>query len=326
MKRFLLVCAALLLSAMTLFAGGGKEKVEVNTAADVENWIPQKSISFVVPFEAGGNSDIPARIFAKYMSKYSDAEISVTNIVGAGGRTGALEVMKADPDGYTIVMQPVAYPMQHSLGIATFSYEDFEMVGRWLDSSLAIVVNASSPYQTLDDLIEAARENPGKIKMGSKTQTLPLFAIMDLELKEDVQFLKVDLDQKAPELLSNRIDAYIDGFGSVKDYCISGDFRCLAIIASEDVPGFEDIPTYAELGYEDYEYLMQSFGMWAPKGTPKSACEYINNLIKLAAEDPECIAELTALGYTPTYMTIEEYTTAMAESYQKFEEIAELML
>ena len=327
MKRMVIVMAVLCV-AFSVFANGGNESKESFTSSGDNStvWTPQKEITFVVPYEAGGNSDIPARVFAKYMSKYSAVSVSVTNIVGAGGRTGALEVQKADPDGYTVVMQPVAYPMQYSLGIAKFSYEDFEMVGRWLNSSLAIVVNSSSPYQTLSDLVEAARKNPGTVKMGSKTQTLPLFAIMDLEAKEGIEFLRVDLDQKAPELLSNRIDAYIDGFGSVRDYVLSGSFRCLGIISSEEVPGFENLSTYKELGYTDYEYLMQSFGMWAPKGTPEAACEYINNLIKLAAEDTECIAELQALGYEPTWLSIADYTAVMNETYKKFEEEASRIL
>ncbi|MBR6084466.1 MAG: tripartite tricarboxylate transporter substrate binding protein [Spirochaetales bacterium] len=320
MKKLIFVVLVLFV-AFAAFAQGGKEAAaETPKAVESGTWTPAKEINFVVPYEVGGNSDIPARVFAEYMSKYSAVPVKVSNITGAGGRTGALEVQKANPDGYTVLMQPVAYPMQYALGVAKFSYENFEMVGRWLNSSLAIVVNADSPYQTLADLVAAAKAAPETIKMGAKTQTLPLFAAMYLESIEGIDFLQVDLDQKAPELLSKRIDAYIDGFGAVKDYVVSGSFRCLGIISSVDVPGFEYLPNFAELGYSGYEYLMQSFGMWAPKGTPKAACEYINNLIKQAATDPKCIAELENLGYAPTWLSLDDYTAVMAETYAKFQE------
>lgn len=319
---------AILLSVVFLFSFVGCVETEDNPSPRPQDgpFKPTKAITFVVPFEAGGNSDIPARVFAKYMTKYSDVEIKISNIVGAGGRTGADEVSKASPDGYTVLMQPVGYPMQYSLGVAKFTYKDFEPIGLWLDSSLAIVVNAKSEFKTLDDLIVAAKAKPNTIKMGSYTGTLPLFAIIDLEQRFDVSFKKVDLQQKAPELLSNRIDAYIDGFGSVKQYIDSDSFRCLGIISDVDVDGYEKLSTYKELGIADYEYLKQSFGMWAPKGTSKSAVDYINNLIEKASSDPECIAELKGIGFLPTYMSVEDYTEFLEKTYSAFEEVAKLIV
>lgn len=296
----------------------GEEKSESGT------YEPTKSFQFVVPFEAGGNSDIPARIFAKYMSKYSSQSVEVVNITGAGGRVGAKEVMNAEPDGSTLLMQPVGYPMQYSMGVADFTYEDFDMIGTWCDSSLALVVKADSPYQTMDDLINAAKEKPETIKMGSVTGTLPLFAILEIEKQKDVKFHKVDLSggSKAPELLGGRVDGYIDGFASVKQYIDGDQFKCLAVINDTDIAGYEQLDTFKELGFTNFDYLKQTFGMWAPKGTPKEAIDYVNNLIKQASEDPECIAEMTALSYDTAYSTVEDYTNLMKDTYAAFEEAA----
>lgn len=291
-------------------------------------YVPEKEITFVVPFAAGGNSDIPARIFAKYMSKYSVQDVKVVNITGSGGRVGAKEVMKAEADGSMLIMQPVGYPMQYALGVADFTYEDFEPIGQWLDSQLAIVVNADSEYETLDDLVKAAKANPGTVKMGSVTGTLPLFALIEIEKQNEIEFNKVDLSgaSKAPELLGNRIDGYIDGFGAIKQYVDGGEFRCLGIITDNEIVGYEDLDTFKELGYENYEYLKQAFGLWATKGTPVEAVEYVNNLIKQAAEDPECIEELNALAYSPAHSTVEDYTKSMEETYAAFQETAKSII
>ncbi len=280
-------------------------------------WTPEKDITFVVPFEAGGAADIPARIVARYMDKYCDKAITVVNMPGSGGRIGAKEVMKSEPDGYTIMHVPVGWYMQYATGVADFSYEDFENITMWCDSWVGLVVNANSPYQTYEDFIAAAKEGENKITVGAVTGTLPVLAEMAIEQKEGVKFNMVDFGTgaKAPELLGGRVDAYVDGVGAIKSYVDGGQFRCLAVFAHDKVPGFEDVPTTEELGYTDFDYLLQSFGLWAPKGTPKGAVEYYANLVKQAAEDPECQAELEALGYGATSMTPEEYA-AMCKTVQ----------
>lgn len=299
----------------------GETKEPEETASD---WVPEKDITIVVPYEAGGNSDIPTRVFAKYMAKYADVDISITNITGAGGRTGAKEVMEADADGYTYLLQSSGFVMQYALGIADFSYEDFEPVGYMLDSSMALVVSKDSPYNSLEDLIAAAKENPNSVKFGTVTGTLPLFAALYLEAENDITFNKVDLGTgaKAPELLSNRIDCYADGFGAVKQYVDSGDFKCLVIYSGNRAEGYDEIPCLTDLGYENFDYLKQNFGLWAPRGTDAAAVAYVNNLMKLAAEDPECVEELQNLSYAPLYTTVEEYTATMETVYSDFSEAA----
>lgn len=288
-------------------SGEGTQDLALNPSS--EEWVPEKDITFVVPFEAGGAADIPARIVARYMDKYSDKSITVVNMPGSGGRIGAKEVMRAKADGHTIMHVPVGWYMQYATGVADFSYEDFETITMWCDSWVGLVVSADSPYETYEDFIAAAKEGENKITVGAVTGTLPVLAEMAIEQKEGVKFNMVDFGTgaKAPELLGGRVDAYVDGVGAIKSYVDGGQFRCLAVFAHEPVPGSLDVLTAKDLGYTDFDYLLQSFGLWAPKGTPKGAVDYFAGLVKKASEDPECQAELEALGYGAAFMTPEDY-------------------
>ena len=325
-KRTLLALVMAVMIILSFLTGCGSNATEPASApesAPAGEWVPKKNITFVVPYEAGGNSDVPARIFAKYMSIYAGVSVDVTNIEGAGGRTGAQQVMNMDADGSVILMQPVAYPMQYSMGVADFTYEDFEPVGQWLNSCLSLVVNANSGIENLEQFIDKANSAPGSVKLASVSGTLPFFATLYLQQASGAEFNLVDLSHnKAPELMSNRVDAYIDGFGAVKQYVDSGEFKCIALFTDTEIAGYEHLDTLAELNYEGYEYLKQAFGMWAPKGCPAEAVTFINNVMKQASEDPECQKELVAAGFGAAYMTVEEYTQYMKDTYAQFQEAA----
>lgn len=279
--------------------------------AGKEAFKPTKDVNFVVGFDAGGSADIPARIVAKYMSQYAGVNITVSNVVGSSGRVAANQVRSTDPDGYTLLHVPVGYYLQAALGNADFTYEDFEPVTMWCDSWVGLVVRADAPYSTYEEFIAAAKENPGTIKVGSVSGTLPQLATLAIVDKEGVEFNMVDIgsNNKATELLGSRIDAYIDGVGQYKQYVESGDFKCLMAFAHEDtkIPGYDGLPSAESLGYTDFDYLLQSFGMWAPKGTDPAAVEYYANLVKQASENPDCIAELNALGYGARSDTPADY-------------------
>lgn len=301
---FVLVFALLL----TLSACGEKPQPENTQSGEFK---PTKDITFVVGFDAGGSADIPARIVAKYMQKYAGVNVIVTNIVGSSGKVAANQVKKAANDGYTVLHVPVGYYLQYALGNADFTYEDFTPVTMWCDSWVGLVVRKDAPYDTYQEYIDYAKANPGKLKAGSVSGTLPQLATLAVAQKEDVKFNMVDLgsNNKATELLSGRIDSYVDAVGQVKQYIDSGDFKCLTVFNYEGtkVPGFEKVPSAESLGFKDFDYLLQSFGMWAPKGTPDAAVNYLAGLIEKVSKDANCIAELNALGYGTRYDTPSDY-------------------
>lgn len=284
----------------------------VPAESDNDTFKPTKDITFVVGFDVGGTADIPARIIAKYMSKYAGVNVNVTNIIGSSGRVAADRVMKGNVDNHTLLHVPVGYYMQAALGQANFTYKDFEPVTLWCDSWVGLVVNADSPYQTYEEFVQAAKDNPGQLRLGTVAGTLPQLASLAIADKEGIELNMVDIgtNNKATELMGKRIDGYIDGIGQFKQYVDSGDFRCLMAfgLSGSEFPGYPGLPAAEDLGYSNIEYLLQSFGMWAPKGTSPAAIEYYSNLIKTVSEDPECQAELNALGYGTTWMDTADYT------------------
>lgn len=329
MKKVLCVILVLTLLVSAAFANGQQEggnsssQPATSVGANDGSWTPTKAITWIVPYEAGGNSDVQARVMAKYMTKYSAQPVNIVNINGASGRAGAQEAMKAAPDGYTYLMQPGSYPLGYAVGTTKFSYKDFEMVTKWVDSSVVLVVNSKSGITTFDQFVQKSKANSGQVKMGVRTGTTPLFAALYLQNVADVEFNLVDLSEsKAPELLSQRIDAYIDGIGATKQYILSGDFNCLVAFTDVPIPEMETIPTLKDLGYSGFEYLQQSYGIWAPKGTPRAAVDYVNNLVKQASQDSDCIKEMRNLGVSPAWLSVEEYTVRMSKVYADYQEAA----
>ncbi len=331
MKKILVILMVVALVSMGMVGCSkqAQEKTsETQQSVGAEKWVPEKEITFIIPFEAGGTADVPARVMVKYMNKYSDKPFNVINLPGSGGRVGAKKTMNSKPDGYTVVHVPTGWYMQKAMEIADFSYEDFEPVSLWAQSWLALVVKADSQYETFQDLINEAKARPGEIKMGGVSGTLPILAELTIldKTTTDFDMVSIDPNGKAAELLSGRIETYVDGFGALKPYIDSGDFRCLGVFSQKPLPGYEDIPLMSDIGVPDSEFLDQVFGMWAPKGTPDAALDYINNVIKQAANDPECIAELNKLSFAPMHTTRDEYMKILEKSQNDTNEAVKPLL
>lgn len=294
----------LVIGSMSIWAGGAGETKDDPVAVTGE-FKPTKDISFVVGFDAGGTADIPARIVAKYMSKHAGVNVIVSNIVGSSGRVAANKVKTAKVDNHTVLHVPVGYFLQSALGIADFTYKDFEPVTLWCDSWVGLVVRGNSQFKTYAEFVDYARKNPNQVRVGSVSGTLPQLAALAIEEKEGIKLNIVDigLNNKATELMGGRIDAYIDGIGQYKQFVESGDFRALMAFAHSgtNFPGYPDLLPAGDAGYTNVDYLLQSFGMWMTKGTDKAVVEYYANLIEKVSKDPDCINELNKLGYGPRY-------------------------
>ena len=271
-------------------------------------WKPTKDIKIFIPFNAGGSSDVACRILTEYLNKYSDVEFVVENLPGAGGQIGMEEGANAAPDGYTIVSIPTGWFMSYAMGNVERTYTDYTPITTWADSYMALVVNKNTGYADYADFVAKAKEK--KMLIGGVAGTLPTLAEFVMANKEGFEFNFTDVGEKSKqtELLSNRVDAYVDAFASIEQYLQSGDFDCLALFSNAKLAGYENLPGLADLGYTfDPDFLSQRYSFWGPKDMDPAAAAYINEVVHKASQDPECQKAMQSFYYNASWMSLEDY-------------------
>ena len=286
---------------------------------------PEKPITLLITFEAGGTTDVATRLFVKYWQKNLPENVNVINIDGAGGNVGIAEAKKQAGDGYYLVVQSAPFAMNAALGTANFTWEDFEPISLFFESYMALCVRPDSGFETFEDFKKAVEENPETIRYGVYAGSPMMSTLLALQDYTGTEFNVVDIPKtKATELLAGRVDAYCDAFAQMKSYIDSGDFRCLGVFAPERLAEYPEIPTMKELGV-DYIITEQKYGMWAPKGTPDEILEYLNESIKKTYEDPEFAEELGKMCFVPVYTTRDEYRQWLGSIYSNFADFVQTL-
>ncbi|MGI6038098.1 MAG: tripartite tricarboxylate transporter substrate binding protein, partial [Limnochordia bacterium] len=239
MRRVVLVCLVLMLS-LGLSVGA--------FAA-----YPEKPIRMIMPWAAGGDSDVLMRIVAQHIEEHLGQPMVVVNITGASGAIGAREVLNAAPDGYTILAGNDSIGMGYASGVADFHYFDFEPIALMTSTPMVVATHADNPWQDFKEALEAARQNPNSIRfgvtLGSTTQLLPLAAAA----RADAPFRIVGYDGTAPRmtaLLGKHIDLGETSVPAGIDYVRSGELRLLAITSGTRHSSLPDLPTLKEQGLD----------------------------------------------------------------------------
>ena len=312
---------AILLAGMMLFAGGNAESA-------VESY-PERAIQVIVPLGAGGDTDVCARVFSKYLEEELGVSVVVNNIAGSGGVVGSREVMNANPDGYTVLFYQYAALVNMLTGVADFSYiDDFEVAGiAMTDNCYIWLGNANGPYETLLDVVEDAKNRPGQVVIGlSGTGNMGQLSASVLENQAGVDFNLVDCGSSAEEvaaLLSNQIATYANYYSASKSYIESGDFNVLGVFAQEKHEILPDAPTMAEMGF-DTEFLNTKFYYFAfPKGTPAEIVDKFSAAMEAVCNNPEAQKEFfdnyyVTLGYMNPADT-KEYMKQVYDQYAEYE-------
>lgn len=252
------------------------------TPAQAQAW-PQKPVSFIVPFPAGGGTDAFARPLAAQLEQQLGHRILIDNRGGAGGTVGASAASKATPDGYTFfigaahhAIAPALYP-KLDYNILT----DFVPVGVIAQPPQVVVVHPGKVQaKTLQELIDFARKNPDKLNYGSAGNGTTHHLAGELfKLTAKVNLTHVPYRGAGPlmqDLVAGQVDVAFDGLGSSAAQIAGGRLRALAVAAPKRASAFPDVPTAAEAGLPGYE-VSTWYAMWAPKNTP-----------------PEIVARMTA--------------------------------
>ena len=277
---------------------------------------PTRPITAIVPFGPGGGTDRGARVMATAFEKHVGTPMRVVNMPGAGAAVGYRFVAEAKPDGYTILVASpavITMPAFYDREEIGWSSDDFEPIAIQQVNYFFVIVSGESPFKTLNDMVEYARANPGKLRYGSDGQGGNAHVgFKALELAADFQATHVPFDTGA-EVMSNILGGHLDtaivtvgaGFPLVK----SGKLRALAVGDNANIPPELNIPTAKEAGV-DWTYGM--FRSWmAPKNTPKDRIEFIAEGIRKTVDDPEVREKIEQEGEIPFFMGTKEFVEAL---------------
>lgn len=292
----------------------------------VDQTYPQKPIKLVVPFPAGGATDTAARVVAQGLSAKLGSAVIVENQAGAGGTIGARQVASASPDAYTLLMAGPSI----TLGIAPLIYkleydprEAFVPVGLAAVDRVAMVVSPSLPIMTVQDLVQYARANPGRLNYGSAIGIVPHFIAEVFKRKTGADIVHVPYRGGAPvitDLLAGQIQMTVNNKSVLLPHIQAGKLRPLAVTGAERWHDLPDVPTLMEAGYADSSFDAL-FGVVAPAGTPASTIDTLNAALNEALRSSDVRANFAKLGIEPMIGTPREFATVIAAEAPKWAEI-----
>jgi tripartite-type tricarboxylate transporter receptor subunit TctC len=266
---------------------------------------PDKPVSLVVGFSAGGSADILARLMAQHLSESLGQQFIVENKPGAGGTIATASVAGAAPDGYTLLLVTSGHAGSGAL-YSKLSYDpikSFAPVAKVGATPVVIVVPASSPYHSLDDVISAARKAPGKLNYaaGGGGATVTSLAAEYLKSDGKIDMLQIPYKGSGPALtglLGGEVDLAFDIPSSALPHIKAGKLRALAVTSSTRSSVLPEVPTVAEQGVPGFDVLGW-FGVLAPAGTPAAVITRLNRQLDAILHQPEVKTRLAALGVEP---------------------------
>ena len=270
---------------------------------------PEKPIEVIVPFAAGGGSDVFVRIVQKSIrdNDLSPEAFVIRNVGGAGGTIGSRQARDADPDGYTILcLHDGIYTAQH-YGNADWGPDAFEPIAATGRSGIVVAVAGDSPYEDLDDLMQDVEQRPYQIVYGTNLGAPSHYS--SLFLQEGVPGARFRFTQsgggakRLAQLQGGHID--VTGF-AVSEYVQfkAAGVRALAVLNAERVPALPDLRTAKEQGVDATSDLMQFW--WAPKGTPQERIDFVADVLGKAMASVDVRDRLAQLHIEPVFLTGRE--------------------
>lgn len=252
---------------------------------------PDKDLTLIVPWSAGGGTDTIARALVKNAKKHIGVNVNVVNKTGGQGVVGMGATKLARPDGYTVGLITFGLSTYKLMGLSNMTYRDFELLQLLNQSSAALSVKKGSKWSSLDDVIKYAKANPGKVTLGHTGAGVAWhLSAASLGVLHDVEFNYIPFDGGAPTrsaLLGGHVDLAATGIDEVKQLYEAGQVDILAANALTRHPAFPNVPTLAEAGYKIDAPVLDWRGLALPKKVPADRVKFLEQGFKKMFEDPE---------------------------------------
>lgn len=284
---------------------------------------PNKPIKLIVPFPAGGTSDVMGRMMAEEMGKILKQPIVVENISGAGGAIGSERAVKAAPDGYTITLTGVgSNAVNHGLNpkLGYDSIRDFYHLTQTHSGPNVLVVHPDTPYKTFKELVGYVKANPGKLNYGFTPAASGHMAME--QLKQTAKLFMVGIPYRGggplmTDLLGGTVPMIFINQDAAIPYVKSGKLRPLAVTSANRNPLYPDVPTVAESGYPGFEAMSWS-GVSAPAGTPKAVLEKLEAAAVQAMQTATVRQKLESQGFVVPPVGSAHYTKFVAAEIERW--------
>lgn len=289
---------------------------------------PTKPVTIIVPLSPGGATDILARTLATPMEKFFGQPVIVENKPGADTRIGARFVASAPPDGHTIGIlsgSSVSWPLfTKDPGVDMF--KDFTPLGRIVDGQLIIVANVKTPFNTMREMLDYAKKNPGKVTWSLPTRSgEPALYGYLIRAKAGVEMLDVNYKGSAPQstaVISGEVDIGQFAPGRVQAMLAANQVKVLAISGNSRHPQFPNVPTMKEVGVDGIKNY--DFGLFSAANTPAAIVSRLNAGMIAALKDPGVIAANAKFGFNPIGSTPAEHAADMKETFEDWKLAAKI--
>lgn len=319
MKSLLITAVAGIAAALASAAGANAQT------------FPDKPISLIVPFTAGGGGDAVGRRLAELMSQELGQQVIVENKPGAGSMIAAEYVKAAEPDGYTLLlaMSSTLSFAPNAQADARYSVADFTAVSGYITYPFGLAARNGAPFTDMRSLIEYAKENPRKLSFGTTGRGGAVHMMQQMfNHRLGIETVDVPYQGGSPalqDILGERLDVYADGILNLVQHHKEGTIKMIAVSGAERTTALPDVPSFKEAGFP--ELIVTSWSnVVAPRGTPEPIIERLNQAIKVATGNAELLEWLAASGYDSAYTTpaeeqvrIEQDAAIWKERFEEFD-------
>jgi tripartite-type tricarboxylate transporter receptor subunit TctC len=311
MKAWKTLAAALLLSTV---------------AASAWAQYPTRAIRLIVPFAAGGSTDLIARIAAQQMGKELGQPVVVENVGGAAGALGTLQVKSATPDGYTLLVATVStmivYPAAHPK--PQYSLEDFVPITNIASMPNVITVNPKFPANNLKEFVAALKANPDKYTFAtSGVGSINHMLGESFQAASGTKIVHVPYKGSGPamqDVMGGQVDILFDQFPSSKNHIDGGKLKAIGAISPQKIPGYPNVMTMEEAGMKGFTDEAW-YGILAPAKVPPEVIAKLTDAMKKTMANPELRKKLEDIGARPVGNSPQEFTAQVKSEIERMKQV-----